>query len=444
MTFIWTAMPNLTIFGNPDKICVDQLTNCMNVAGEDPIGVLCADAHKGYGMPVGGVLASSEVVLPEAVGYDIGCGNLAVKTPILYEDIHDSMSGIMDEIFKNISFGMGRKNPKPVDSGVFEHIAHSPVKEQRGLLSLARDQFGTVGGGNHYVDLFRDRRGFVWVGVHFGSRGFGWKTCAGFLALAEGNAWGDRVKEVEGSTPKTFGLETPIGQSYLAGMRTAGLYAKAGRQWVVDYIVKEILKTTATDHVHNHHNYAWEETHGGRQLCVMRKGSTPAMPGMRGFVGSNMRDTSVILEGIKHTQTTQALCSTVHGAGRTMSRTAAKGSRKVTHVWACADRECMGRLPGNHHEHRALICPTCQNPGMQRLREVKIKKPGCVDFDKTRQEMLDWRIVLRGGGPDEAPPCYKNLQDVLAHHTNTVRVTEQLYPIGVAMAGEGDDDPYKD
>jgi len=187
----------ITTFGNVDAWSHTQLRTCLAAAeareGAELRGVLCADHHPGYSQPIGGVVAFRHHVSPSGVGYDIGCGNLAVKTNIRIETLTPDVPRVMDEVWARVSFGMGRKNPERVDHPVLDDIAKSPVPGQRSLGRLARNQLGTVGGGNHYVDLFSDEDGWVWIGVHFGSRGFGHRTCTGFLALAQHRAWDDKV-----------------------------------------------------------------------------------------------------------------------------------------------------------------------------------------------------------------------------------------------------------
>jgi tRNA-splicing ligase RtcB len=156
--------------------------------------------------------------------------------------------------------------------------------------------------------------------------------------------------------------------------------------------------------VHNHHNYAWREEHGGESYWVVRKGATPARPGQRGFVGSSMGEASVILEGVESERSADALYSTVHGAGRAMSRTAATGRR----------------------------------------RRGKQRTPGLIDWPAVLEGLRARGIELRGGAADEAPGAYKRLDEVLAEHAGTVRVLHTLTPLGVAMAGEHTVDPYKD
>lgn len=198
------------------------------------------------------------------------------------------------------------------------------------LLEKAREQLGTVGSGNHYVDVFGDRAdGSIWVGVHFGSRGLGHTIASGFLALAANAKWGERVKESD----ELLDLGTPMGQDYWSLMSLAGEYAYAGR-----------------------------------------------------FIGGSMGDDAVIVQGAKNDpDQAKALYSTVHGAGRVMSRTQARGKLKG---WG---------------------------------RRARIVSPGLIS-----QEMLDsWieerGVILRGGGLDEAPQAYRRLPEVLTSQGTTYR-----------------------
>ena len=232
---------SITTFGDVDAWSDTQLRTCLTAAealeGGELHGVLCADHHPGYSQPIGGVVAYRNHVSPSGVGYDIACGNLAAKTNIRYEAVRGDVPRIMDEVWACVSFGMGRKNPERVDHAVLDDIAHSPVSGQRGMARLARSQLGTVGGGNHYVDLFSDEDGWVWIGVHFGSRGFGHRTCTGFLALAQNRRWEERVTGGGMDTPPILlDMRTNLGIDYVAAREIAGRYAYAGREWVVDRV----------------------------------------------------------------------------------------------------------------------------------------------------------------------------------------------------------------
>lgn len=387
-----------TSFGPVDESSEAQLRRCLGASGPDARGVLCADHHKGYGMPIGGVVASKTHIMPAGVGYDIACGNYAVRTGLRAESL--DVASIMDEVVAKISFGVGRANNDPVkDHPVFDRIANCNVPVQRRMLELAKQQLGTVGSGNHYVDLFEDRAdGLLWIGVHFGSRGFGHKTATHFLA--EAGSTDDSMDSV----PVAIPLKSSLADQYLEAMEVAGEYAYAGREWVINKVLDILGSPTVDFAVHNHHNFAWKETHGGEEWFVTRKGATPAFPGQRGFIGGSMGDDAVIVEGVESQKSKAALYSTVHGAGRVMGRMEARGKWK--------NGECV--------------------------------RPGKVDWLSSRDAVVGSGVELRGADADEAPECYKRLPEVLSHHDGTIKILHTLRPIGVAMAGKDIVDPYKD
>ncbi len=389
---------NLTVFGDHDEATIRQMHTCLAVGGER--GVLCADGHKGYAQPVGGVVAYKDMISISGVGFDIACGNLAVKTDAKTENVRTNIQKIMDDVFRSISFGMGRANNEEVDHPLFESDRWK-IRAIKDLKPLARSQLGTVGGGNHYVDIFVDEADFVWVGVHFGSRGFGHKTATAFLHLAGGQDGMDVA-------PTVLPLGKQLGQDYIEAMTLAGEYAYAGREWVVNKVVSGILKAKVLDAVHNHHNFAWKEEHNGEPMWVVRKGATPAFPGQRGFVGGSMGDDAVILEGVDSETSKEALYSTVHGAGRIMSRTAAKG-----------------KFVRDEHGK-------------------KQRQPGRIRHDDMMKWIKNKGVTLRGADVDESPQAYRRLKDVLAAHADTVRILHTLRPIGVAMAGADVFDPFRD
>ena len=408
---------SIKTFGPVDKRSLAQLERCME-AGDAELGVLCADHHPGYSQPIGGGIAYEGYVSPSGVGYDIGCGNKAARTTFTRADL-DALGGveaIMREITRRISFGMGVSAQERADHPVLDRIRNADFEPQRKLAQLAESQLGTVGSGNHYVNLMEDEEGRIWVGVHFGSRGFGHKTASGFLALAQGLRFDAKAAEGEmDSPPVLFEVGSELGDAYVSAMHLAGEYAYAGRDVVVAKVL-EILGAEAVHEVHNHHNFAWREEHFGRRYWVIRKGCTPARPGQEGFVGATMGDESVILEGVESPENEQALYSTVHGAGRVMSRSRAAGRFRYR------KRVVDGRT----------------------VRVQEQVKPGVVDWPAVQKRMREQGIVLIGGGADEAPEVYKRLPDVLAAHGGSVRVKHRLRPLGVAMAGRDVYDPYKD
>jgi len=380
---------------------------------------LMADGHVGYVMPIGGVAAYQDAVSVVGVGFDIACGNAAIRTDRTLDElgrdedkVRRTLERIADAIHAEVSFGVGRKNAAddaPVDHPLFDDPAWDaiPPKHRRALVTKARQQLGTVGSGNHYVDVFADETGTLWVGVHFGSRGFGHTVASNFLALGQGRAWGERVPETEVLLP----LTQPIGHDYWHLMSLAGRYAYAGRQWVARKVVS-ILNGAEMELIHNHHNFAWKETHDGEELVVVRKGATPAFPGQSGFIGGSMGDDAVIVRGAASPDVdvvaaqTAALYSTVHGAGRVMSRTAAAGKRN--------------------------------------RRTGQVISPGRITPDMMHGWLKEKGVILRGGGLDESPQAYRRLPDVLAAQGPTIEVLHTLRPLVVVMAGANEFDPYKD
>jgi tRNA-splicing ligase RtcB len=432
------AIP-ITVYGDVDARAIEQLERCAH-AGDALRGVLCADGHVGYSQPIGGAVAYADYISPSGVGYDIACGNKACRTDIRYDEVEGSVSDLMDAIFERISFGVGRKNDEPVDHPVLDEIRDADFAPQRQLRDMAAQQLGTVGSGNHYVDLFEGDDGYLWVGVHFGSRGFGHKTASGFLALAEGKRFEEHAGAAEtDSAPVLFAVDSELGQAYIAAMSLAGDYAYAGRDTVVAKVF-EILGARSTYEVHNHHNFAWRENHGGTDVWVVRKGCTPAFPGQEGFVGATMGEPSVILRGVDSDDSRDLLYSTVHGAGRVMSRTQAAG--RVRNRWTCTNRDCDWVQPNGAHKPDDNTCPTCGEVGLAKRRTRTAD--GLIDWPAVQAGLTGMGVELRGGGADEAPDAYKRLDDVLAAHGDTIEVLHRLRPVGVAMAGADTFDPYKD
>src|SRR5205823_5243101 len=202
------------IFGTHEPKTLEQLHD---VASRADRAALMADGHLGYIMPIGGVAAYRNKVSVVGVGFDIACGNAAIRTDRRVDDFpQPERERLANEIQHAISFGMGRTNradDAPTDHPLFEHPAWDAVPgrhERDGLRAKARNQLGTVGSGNHYVDVFADEHGAIWVGVHFGSRGLGHTVASGFLALSQGKRWGERVPEAEA----LFTLDHPLGHDY--------------------------------------------------------------------------------------------------------------------------------------------------------------------------------------------------------------------------------------
>lgn len=420
-----------------DKQAVEQIRRVANYGWAER-AVLCADNHLGYSQPIGGVVAYREMISPSGVGYDLSCGVYGVRTNLRYKDIASDVERIADEMARRISFGVGRKNPTPVDhelfdSPIWERVPYltQKLESKRGSYTLrdrAAQQLGTTGGGNHWVNVFVEpETGVVWIGCHFGSRGFGHGIASGFLNLAQGKPFSTHAPEGESMhalptllplTPDaaqelngrdidpSWAVET--GQQYKSCLELASQFAHAGREYVVSQVL-DILGAKGGFEVHNDHNLSWTETFDGEEFEVVRKGATPAYPGQLGLVGGSMADISVIVRGVDTENAEKALRSTVHGAGRVMSRSRAKGNRKGTRAGEISPEMMFGAL---------------------------------ASF---RQEM-DVPLVVRGGDVDESPFVYRKLESVLDAHVNTetIEVAHTLVPVAVCMAPSDVVDPFKD
>ncbi len=400
----------------PDMAAVEQMRN-VSYVGNVQGTALMGDHHKGYSQPIGGVVAYHDAVSPSGVGYDIGCGVKAVETDLYYTDIWDedewqkighgktNVKGLADRIAAEVNFGLGGKTTTPNDHDLFDDPAWDDVKWIGYLKDKkARPQLGTVGSGNHYVDLLFDpHTDKVWIAAHFGSRGFGHSVASGFLNLAKFNGWSEHFKDDGMDVNPTIISKKDneyLFDAYIAAMNLAGRYAYAGRDIVVQQVL-DILGAKAVDSVHSHHNFAWLEQHNGDDVWVVRKGATPAFPGQRGFVGGSMGDRAAIVEGVATGAAAQAFNSTVHGAGRIMSRSMAKGNRKGT-------------------------------------------KKGIVSREMMSKATKDFGVLVRGGDVDESPHVYRKLDGVLEAHSDSIHVERRLKPFVVVMAGADIKDPYRD
>ena len=378
---MYQNMDGIVVFGEHDEATLAQMKR---IAADEQVtrAVLCADGHKGYSMPIGGVAAYRNAVSPSGVGYDISCGNKAARTDIRADDLRPHIKSLMDQIAQTVVFGVGRSSGKAVDHELFDDPTWNDLRDVGKLKQQARQQLGTVGSGNHYVDLFEDEVGWVWVGVHFGSRGLGHRTASGFLNLAAGRAFDAKAPGEHMDQPATMlSLNTELGQAYWQAMTLAGRYAYAGRDFVVNQVL-EILGAHAVDEVHNHHNYAWSEQHNGEEVIVVRKGATPAWPGQRGFIGGSMGDISVIVEGV---------ASDEARAGAAQHR-ARRGPRDEPHKGG-GQKEVAARSP-DRQEGADRGCARCGQPG-----------------DDARVAAQRWRRAARrwvGRKPARVPPLARS------------------------------------
>jgi len=411
----------IPIFGKlSDTESLQQMRTCLSDE-RAAWGAMMADHHRGYGQPVGGVVAYRRAVSLTGVGVDIGCGMAGFRLDLTARDIGVSretlgrvrsreLERVMDLIATNVHFGVGVDANLAPDHPLFTDARWTVHPFISGLRELGRRQLGSVGGGNHFVDLTMDTHDRLWIVTHFGSRGFGNKAATAYGNVAQGRLMEDKSPQEDAMAPPVVcDLGTPLGDDYFATMELACDYARVGRLAVAGHVAG-LLGARVVEEIDLNHNDARRERHdvgqGLEDLIVVRKGATPIAPGLRGVVGGSMGDDLVIIEGQSCVATDIALASAMHGAGRALSRTQAAGKKN----WKTGTRDGSG----------------------------------LISLSMMDDYLAPRGIIRRGGDVDESPQAYKRLEEVVAAHGQTIRVLETLRPLGVVMAGVGDIDPYKD
>ena len=281
------------------------------------------DAHVGYGMPIGGVMATQNVIIPHAVGVDIGCGVCTVKTSLTEID-KETLKNIMSEIRRAIPTGF-KKHKKKQDENLMP-IVRSRNEQLPQIVSQEYDNalksLGTLGGGNHFVDILRGDNGFIWIMIHSGSRNLGYKVASHYNKLAIA-----LNEKSSNPTPKEWQLASlPVdskeGQEYLKEMQFCVNFALANRKLMMNRAKKIFIKIFKKNIDFNEminiaHNYTSLEKHFGKNVWVHRKGATKATKGLIGIVPGSQGAKSYIVKGLGNPD---SFMSCAHGAGRKMGR----------------------------------------------------------------------------------------------------------------------------
>ena len=320
----------LSALGKPFHIYADvktlearALQQFMDVMQHEAIvqGALMPDAHTGYTLPIGGVVASKGMIFPSFVGYDIGCGMIAVPTTYSMEEIDtpEMKSWVFKQIYRDVPVGFNhRKHEEPWDYSDLEYtkIIKYLIEDKKAL-----SQLGTLGGGNHFIEIGHDEHGSIWIVIHSGSRNLGYRTAEHYMKEAhpEKKSW----EGVYG-----FDANSNPGKEYIADMNFALEFALENRVRMIQYMeasFKRFLsgKILWKEMINRNHNHA-EPDKAGR--WIHRKGATHAEEGMLGVVPGNMRDGSFIVKGKGNPQ---SMSSSSHGAGRIKSRTQAEKDIKL-------------------------------------------------------------------------------------------------------------------
>jgi tRNA-splicing ligase RtcB len=367
----------------------------MNVAMKLPVtaaGALMPDAHQGYGLPIGGVLATRNAIIPYGVGVDIGCRMALSVFDIPEEHFYNNEAKYKRELIAFTKFGAGAgfHGQYKADHEVLDRKDFNVVPFVKQLHDKAYSQLGSSGGGNHFVEfgiiefaerdeaLNIDKGKYLALLSHSGSRGFGATIAGHYTKLAKSIC----KLPKEAINLAYLDMNSEAGQEYWLAMNLAGDYASACHE-VIHQKLTKALGATVLAKVENHHNFAWKEMWNGEEVIVHRKGATPAGKGVMGIIPGSMTAPGFLVRGKGDMQ---SINSASHGAGRQMSRTKA-----------------------------------IQNITKEEMR-LSLKEHG---------------VTLIGAGLDEAPGAYKDINRVMAAQTELVDVIAKFSPKIVRMADDG-------
>jgi len=367
----------------------EQMRNACQVP--NAVGAaLMPDAHIGYGLPIGGVLACENAVIPYAVGVDIAC---RMKLSVLdrpVDSINKDFNRYQDALNRGTKFGVGVEH-KPAQTHEVMDRDWNVTRITREHKDRAWKQLGTSGSGNHFVEfgvltlghddqqLGLDAGQYVALLSHSGSRGAGAAVCSTYSAIAQASL-PRRYKDL--GRLAWLDLESETGQEYWAAMNLMGEYAAANHA-VIHRLVSKLLGAQIIGGVENHHNFAWKERHLGRELVVHRKGATPAGSGVLGVIPGTMADPAYVVRGLGNPQ---SFHSAAHGAGRRMSR------KKANDMYR---------------------------------------------FNAVQKDLEQRGIRVLAAGSDEVPGVYKDIRQVMAAQEDLVEIVAQFDPKIVRMCGDG-------
>ena len=286
---------------------------------------LMPDAHVGIGATVGSVIPTRDAVIPAAVGVDLGCGMVAAELDVTADQLPDDLTPLLHRIERSVPAGVGKGHRRTTPGADAWLAAHRPATDlSAAQAATAATQFGTLGSGNHFLELCVDERDRVWVLLHSGSRGIGNQLAQAHIAKARRRAK-EAMLSLEDPDLAYVVQGTPEFDAYIADMHWAQDYALANREAMMDKALRDVTgflgRGRETRRVNAHHNFTAKEVHGGKELWITRKGAIRAERGDLGIIPGSMGTRSYIVEG-KGVEASWRSCS--HGAGRRHSRTAAK------------------------------------------------------------------------------------------------------------------------
>ncbi|MGI6521174.1 MAG: RtcB family protein [Fermentimonas sp.] len=368
-----------------DDKTMEQTVNLANLPFAFKHVSLMPDAHSGYGMPIGGVLATEGVIVPNAVGVDIGCGMCAVKSDLMASEVsRKEMLNILSEIRNKIPIGFNHHKEKQDESLMPQGYDLNNLHVISSQYTAALKQIGTLGGGNHFIEIQKDSEGFLWLMIHSGSRNLG-KQVADFYnkkARQLNEIW---YSSVDKSVDLAFlPFRTIEAHEYYNEMKYCVDFALANRKLMIERVQESFYDHFPTikfgDVINKAHNYAAWENHFGKDVVVHRKGATSAREGEIGIIPGSQGTNSYIVEGLGNKDSFNS-CS--HGAGRTMGR-----------------KEAVRNLDLEEEKR-------------------KLDALGIIHAVRSKSDL------------EEAPSAYKDIEEVMANQQDLVRIKVELSPVAV-------------
>lgn len=385
-----TRVPIISWAKEIDERTLEQAINLADLPFAYHHVAVMADAHMGYGMPIGGVLAAENAIIPNAVGVDIGCGVRICETNLKYPEMVGGRTSnaketvlhtILSQISRDIPLGFRHHNKKQ-EADLFKKIPKIEIllKEEEN----AKTQVGTLGGGNHFIEIQRDEDNNIYLMVHSGSRNYGKKTADHYYKRAIEYDKKNNL-EITHKELSWFPFDSKEGREYFEAMNFCLDFAKENRKQMmgkVENSMKKYIPDFESKFVYNiHHNYASKENHFGKEVIVHRKGATQAKKDQICLIPGSMGTKSYIAKGLGSPDSFES-CS--HGAGRTLGRKEAKRKITVQHV-------------------------------MEHLKEQNV-----LIFTPSKRDL-----------PEEAAEAYKNIEEVMSDQKDLVEITHELTPLGV-------------
>lgn len=356
---------------------------------EKPLALM-PDAHFGMGATIGSVIATEGAIIPAAVGVDIGCGMIAVRTQFTSKDLPDNLDQLHNKISKAVPSGVGQKHDFHSDWERMRHTKKVPFYDGSTKLSGKQsnkitDQLGTLGSGNHFVEICLDEQDRVWVVLHSGSRGIGNELASAHIKVAK-QLMKEQNIDLADADLAYLTQDTPEFNNYISDMLWAQKYAMANRSVMMAATLEEFSdflgeEVKSREHINCHHNFTQMEHHHGKNVWLTRKGAIKAEKGDKGIIPGSMGTATYIVEGLGNLDSYNS-CS--HGAGRRMSRTRARKELSVEKL----QEEMQGKT-WNKRDAKTLLDESPE--AYKSIDEVMEAQKDLVSIKHTLNSVLNYK-----------------------------------------------------